>query len=212
MGAITVFSVPLTVLVSGVLRSGPGLSGVETVPLLIGEMLVIGVTVLLLSRILQVLGRVLRVSEDGKRRLRELIDDTPDAILALDVAQRVEQANPAAARLLGIPLDARLGMPVQHLSVVPTGKTWAETLSELHAGGASLELSTVDGKVLVEAVARYRTRPDGSEGALLVLRDVTARSMAERQARALQSQLQQAQRWKRSASWPEASLTTSTTC
>jgi PAS domain S-box-containing protein len=164
------------------------------VPLLVGESLAIGVTLLLLSRVLQVLGRVLRASEDGKRRLRELIDDTPDAILALDAAQRIEQANPAAARLLGHSLDALMGMPVQELGLMPTGKTWAETLGDLRASGDSLELSTVDGKVIVEAVARQRTRPDGSEGALLVLRDVTARSMAERQAQALQSQLQQAQK------------------
>jgi len=194
LGAITVFSVPLTVVTSGALQIGPGLSGLETAPLLVGMTLAIGVTLLLLSLVLQMLGKVLRVSEDDKRRLRELLDDTPDAILALDAEQRVEQANPAAAHLLGLSLDALLGTPVQKLSVTPTHKTWTEALTDLREGDAPLELRADDGEVLVEAIARHRPRPDGSQGTLLVLRDITARSLAERQARALQSQLQQAQK------------------
>ncbi len=194
LGAITIATVPATVVASGFLRLGPGVSGVETVPLIIGVTLAIGVTLLLLSLVLQMLGKVLRASEADKRRFRELLDDTPDAILALDADERVEQANPAAARLLGLSLDELLGMPVGELSLVPTDKTWAEALTDLRAGGVSLELATADGEVLVEASARYRTRADGSQGALLVLRDVTERRTAERQARALQAQLQQAQK------------------
>jgi PAS domain S-box-containing protein len=189
LGAITIFSVPATVVASGALRIGPGLSGLETLPLIVGVTLAIGVTLLLLSLVLQMLGKVLRASEDDKRRLRELIDDTPDAILAFDAKQCVEQANPAAAQLLGLSLDALVGTPLQELRIVPTGKTWSEALSDLRASGASLELAVGDGEVLVEAIAKHR-----AEGTLLVLRDVTARSNAERQARALQGQLQQAQK------------------
>jgi PAS domain S-box-containing protein len=194
LGAATVVSVPLTVVASGVLGIGPGLSGLETAPLLVGMTLAIGVTLLLLSLVLQMLGRVLRASEEDKQRLRELIDDTPDAILALDAEQCVEQANPAAARLLGLALEDLLGKPVHALSIVPTGKRWDDALTELREGDAPLELSTADGEVLVEAIAQRRTRTDGSHGTLLVLRDVTARAVAERQARALQAQLQQAQK------------------
>ncbi len=194
LGATTIVSVPLTVVVSGALGIGPGLSGVETVPLLVSVTLAIGVTLLLLSLVLQMLGKVLRASEADKRGLRELIDDTPDAILALDAEQRVEQANPAAARLLGLPLPDLLRKPVQELNIAPTGRTWAEALTELRVGGASLELSAANGELMVEAVARQRARNDGTQGALLVLRDVTARSIAESQARALQSQLQHAQK------------------
>jgi PAS domain S-box-containing protein len=194
LGAITIVSVPTTVVVSGALQIGPGLSGLETGPLLVGMTLAIGVTLLLLSFVLQMLGKVLRTSEADKRRLRELLDDTPDAILALDADQRVEEANPAAARLLGLTLDALLGKPVHELSIVPTGKKWSEALTDLREGGAPLELSAGGGEVLLEAMARQRTRPDGSQGSLLVLRDITARSSAERQARGLQAQLQQAQK------------------
>jgi len=62
LGAVTIISVPLTVVASGALGIGPGLSGVETAPLLVGMTLAIGVTLMLLSLVLQVLGKVLRVT------------------------------------------------------------------------------------------------------------------------------------------------------
>jgi signal transduction histidine kinase len=59
---------------------------------------------------------------------------------------------------------------------------------------ASLELDAVDGELWVEATARQRSRPDAPNRAPLVLRDITFRNLGERQARALQTQLQQAQK------------------
>lgn len=196
LGAITILSVPATIVVSGALRLGKGLFGTETVPLLVAMTLAIGVTLLLLSFVLQMMGKVLRTSETDKLRLRELLDDTPDAILALDSEQRVEQANPAAARLLGLSLAGLVGAPLDALRLAPSDSSWAKALIELRTLGSSLELTLGEGEgeVVVEAVARSRTRPDGSQGALLVLRDITKRSLAERQARGLQGQLQQAQK------------------
>jgi len=179
---------------SGAAGIGPGLSGQETVPLLVSITLAIGVTLLMLTLFLKTLGQLLRQSEVDRRRVRELLDDTPDAILALDFEERIQQANPAAARLVDADLDDLTGTPVQQLAMKPVAGTWPEALSQLREGGSPVEFMTSGNDRVLEAIARRRARPDGSEGALLVLRDITARREAERQAQALQVQLQQAQK------------------
>jgi len=67
-------------------------------------------------------------------------------------------------------------------------------LTQLREGGSPVEFATAGQQRILEGIARRRTRPDGSEGALLVLRDITARREAERQTQALQAQLQHAQK------------------
>jgi len=194
MGVLTMLSVPTVVIASGAVGLGPGLSGQETVPLLVSITLAIGVTLLMLTLFLRTLGRVLRQSEADRRRVRELLDDTPDAILAIDTDERIQQANPAAARLLDTQLDALTGTSVQQLAMTPAVGSWREALTRLREGGSPVEFTTTLEKRQLEAIARRRARPDGSEGALLVLRDITARREAERQSQALQVQLQQAQK------------------
>lgn len=194
LGVLTMLSVPTAVIASGAAGLGPGLSGRETVPLLVSITLAIGVTLLMLTLFLRTLGRVLRQSETDRRRVRELLDDTPDAILALDTEECIQQANPAAARLLDAELERLPGTSVQQLAMTPAVGSWREALTLLREGGSPVEFTTTRDKRQLEAIARRRARPDGSEGALLVLRDITARREAERQAQALQVQLQQAQK------------------
>ncbi|HEU5077018.1 MAG TPA: PAS domain-containing protein, partial [Polyangiaceae bacterium] len=194
MGMVTMLTVPAAVIASGALGLGPGLSGQETVPLLVSITLAIGVTLLMLTLFLRTLGQLLRQSETDRRRVRELLDDTPDAILALDMDERIQQANPAAARLLDCKLEALLGMPIQEVPIKPADGSWTDALARLRQGGSAVEFTTAGAASILEAVARRRARSDGSEGALLVLRDITARREAERKAQALLVQLQQAQK------------------
>jgi PAS domain S-box-containing protein len=193
-GLLTMLTVPGVVIASGAAGLGPGLSGQETVPLLVAITLAIGVTLLMLTLFLRTLGQLLRQSEADRRRVRELLDDTPDAILALDIDERVEQANPAAARLLDSELESLHGTRVQELAMTPIDGTWAEALIQLRVSSSPLEFRTSGQQRILEAIARRRTRPDGSEGALLVLRDITARREAERQTQALHAKLQHAQK------------------
>src|SRR5688572_26785950 len=62
MGLLTMLTVPTAVIVSGALGLGPGLSGQETVPLLVSITLAIGVTLLMLTLFLRTLGQLLRQS------------------------------------------------------------------------------------------------------------------------------------------------------
>ena len=194
VGLLTMLTVPTVVIASDAAGLGPGLSGQETVSLLVSIALVIGVTLLMLTLFLRTLGQLLRQSETDRRRVRELLDDTPDAILALDSDECIQQANPAAAHLLEVELDQLPGTAVQALALTPTRGTWADALGDLREGGAAVEFTTAGKQRILEAIARQRALADGSEGELLVLRDITARREAERQTQALQVQLQQAQK------------------
>lgn len=193
MGGLTVLSVPMVVGVSGLLGIGQGLSGKEVMPQLISILLAIGVTLILLTLFLGTLGQLLRQSEADRRRAKDLLDDTPDAILALDAEDCIQEANPAAAGQFCVGLDELVGASIKDLAMAPAEQSWPDALLQLHEGARPVEF-TIPGRRIVEAVARRRERPDGSQGSLVVLRDITARRETEHQNQILWLKLQQAQK------------------
>ncbi len=58
-------------------------------------------------------GRLLRTVTSGERRLRRIVDGVGDALLAVDEAGRVVDANPAAVALFGMPREGLRGLDAQ---------------------------------------------------------------------------------------------------
>ena len=110
-----------------------------------------------------------------------VMDQMTDAVLVLDVNDRVGDMNPSAAILLGRPTGAVVGRVAtevlpdleEYLTEVPTDALG--TPSELELGGLDLA-------VQVSPLTDGRGR---NAGRLVVLRDVTERTRTERQLRAM---------------------------
>jgi PAS domain S-box-containing protein len=129
---------------------------------------------------------ILQLATRHNLRAAELLNDSPDGVLAIDPTDHVEMANPAACRLLGRPSDALLGTSVDSLPVAPRVGA-VETAS---AADTQIRLcDVVDRDCVLEVVTRRWTREDGTQGTMLLLRDVTERRKAELEVRRLKSYL-----------------------
>ena len=111
-----------------------------------------------------------------------LLDSVSDAILAVDGYGFVTSANPAAARLLGMPLAELHGLP---LAVLPCG---AGDLKRLLRGAASAESVEVDVTLrrkdgtsvrTAAALAPHRQADGSVDGTMVSLRDVTEQRLGE---------------------------------
>jgi two-component system cell cycle sensor histidine kinase/response regulator CckA len=151
-------------------------------------------TCCMLAAFLHSFSGILLQSQANERRAHELIEEAPDAIIALSNQGRIEAFNGVAERLLNVPRDAVIGRPHTDLPLHAETGEWSADIQQLaHARGV-VALRVGDGATRLEALVRATTRSDGSEGLMLVLRDVTQRYAAEAHARALQTQLQHAQK------------------
>lgn len=122
-----------------------------------------------------------------ERRYRGLIDNLPEAILVIQ-DDKVVFANPAAARLLGLPApDALLGMAIGKLVHGDSQPACERCKLATLAGQASaapvvLDMLRADGGgVEVEALT-YAFDFEDRPAVLAVLRDLTARRAIEREA------------------------------
>jgi two-component system, cell cycle sensor histidine kinase and response regulator CckA len=143
---------------------------------------------------LSALGAALRDRETNARRARDVINGSPDAVLSLTPSAHIEDLNPAAEQLIGVSRAIAIGESVSELPLTPQSGSWTEAMQRLSSQGCALELLAQNGRRQLEALARPFTREDGSHGLLVVLRDITARRLAEARAREYQAQLQHAQK------------------
>ncbi len=107
-----------------------------------------------------------------------LVQSMSDGMLVLDKQQRIVDLNPAAEHFAGIPLQTAIGKPASML--LPESDTWLSNLEQ--SGNTYTELSRSDGTTshLYEAQSSPITSRKGDlTGWVIVLRDITARKMAE---------------------------------
>jgi two-component system, cell cycle sensor histidine kinase and response regulator CckA len=124
-------------------------------------------------------------------RLAAIVDSVPDAVIGVDARGRVTSWNRGAARLLGPPAEAVLGLPLQE--VVPEGQRrhLREPLARAAAGEAAgpYEITAVmrEGRPvhLSVTVAPVRDPAGGTAGVAVVIRDVSELARSNIRFRAL---------------------------
>src|SRR6266508_2322786 len=104
----------------------------------------------------------------------QIFETIPDPVLVLDPYGRVIDANPAAARLVGLPVPAAVGQPAVRL---------LPALGDRAVGQATASEITVAGRTYDVDVSSLPGRPGRRGGQLVVARDVTERRQAEQDIR-----------------------------
>ena len=195
-------SVPAVVLAGPYLSLGPGMRRGDLIFLVAVEASTLAIA-LMLGLLMNTLSNVLSNAERDARRVRELIDGAPDAIIAANQQGVIEDCNPSAEALFQRTRAALLGQPFESLRLYasnPAGDAALVTIQALGPeprefwlpdGGAA---SGSDGQTPLEGNARTVTRADGSRDSLVVLRDLTQRKLSEERTAHLQRQLQHAQK------------------
>ena len=140
----------------------------------------------------------LRASE---RRLYEIVNESPDAIVVFDETARLLTANPAAERIAGRPMEALVGLHFAHNDLLaPHEVTRAQELFQAVLDGAGrcaeeLQIVRPDGQVaILELTLRLVQGGDGRRRVHSVLRDVSERHRLQRMKEAFESRLREAER------------------
>lgn len=186
-------SIPAALALRSEIYGTPFLAPGELTILVVLEAVIVS-TALLLGLFMHAFGRVLQTSERNAARARELIDGAPDAIFSVNQQGNIEDCNPKAERLLGLSRQDVLGSELSKLGLRELGSDRAMRVSLDTLSESSREYVVVNTGLELEGLLRMVSRPDGTRGALIVLRDVTQRKRAERRAQELQHQLLHAQK------------------
>lgn len=140
----------------------------------------------------------LRLSE---RRYADLVRASLDGIIMLDESGRIELVNPTVARLAGRNTVELIGTEFWELEMLDTASRDAAKAAFARAvrGEASdrveLDVRRPDGTTFpVEGNPHRVERPDGRYGVQVILRDISARRIAEAEREVLESRLRQAQK------------------
>jgi PAS domain S-box-containing protein len=140
-------------------------------------------------------GLVLQRSRKQEAQAKELVEYSPDAIIVFDADCRVVEFNPSAERTLGLLRQQALGATLSQLPLEDRAKRalnqsqrFEETSHVPEALVATLTQRSV------EALYRRTVHADATRGLMMVLRDTTDRTAAEKRAAELELQLQHAQK------------------
>jgi PAS domain S-box-containing protein len=180
------------------LHWGPGLHSGDLLYLVQIEATTLGIA-LLLGLLMSTLDEVLRNAERDARRVRELIDGAPDAILTINQQGLIDDCNPSAEQLFERSRQALLGTRFSQLGLRPSADP-RERLELATLEPEARELFAYppsrghERPVPLEGISRTVRRADGSEDVLVMLRDLSARKQADERTQSLQRQLQHAQK------------------
>jgi two-component system cell cycle sensor histidine kinase/response regulator CckA len=173
------------------LGTGPGLQRDSLAYFVSLEVVIFG-TAALLFLYMRTFAAVIDKARRNATRAEELVDDSPDAIVAVTPDARVEAFNTEAERLFALNRDEVQGAPLDRLPLtLPSGERLQ--LTDLLTDGV-VEVQLVERERTLEVLSRWRMREDGSHGMLLVLRDVTQRNAAQARTRELEAALQHKQK------------------
>ncbi|HKZ04213.1 MAG TPA: ATP-binding protein [Methylomirabilota bacterium] len=141
----------------------------------------------------------LREKEAANRRLAAIVEQSEEAILTVDLEERITSWNIGAEHLLGRRAGAMLGQPLHVLLGEAAGDP-AEVATRLLAPGPSarvdLPFRAAGGQIVEVAVAASPLYGDDGEriGHIIVARDITERKRAESERAILEAQLRQSQK------------------
>jgi PAS domain S-box-containing protein len=141
----------------------------------------------------------LREKEAANRRLAAIVEQSEEAILTVDLEERITSWNIGAEHLLGRRAREMLGQPLRVLIGEAAGDP-AEVATRLLAPGPSarvdLPFRAAGDQVVEVAVAASPLYGDdgGRIGHIIVARDITERKRAESERAILEAQLRQSQK------------------
>jgi len=197
MASFTSLTIPASVLLGSWLRTGRAtLGSAEVSTVVILAVALVGVA-MVMHLGLSAFGKVLERAQANERLFSDLVNNSPDGIVALGADGRMESANPAARTILGVGEAAIGGLPFAEVlsRLAAEGDVDVGPLLRGEAEGATLLLKPPGrDEVSVELAARRTARPDGAPGTQVTLRDVTFRVRAEEDRRRFEQRLQRAQR------------------
>jgi PAS domain S-box-containing protein len=130
--------------------------------------------------------------EQERRRYHELFDSAPDAYIVTNLAGSIHEVNRAAARLLGAPQAAIVGVPLPVFIAPDERHTFRTQLTRLarleHVPEWETRIHSKTGAdVPIAITASALDDPDAEEAEVRwLMRDITDRKRAEAQARQLQ--------------------------
>jgi signal transduction histidine kinase len=200
----SLISVPAFILAGKYLGLGPGFRAGDLLYVVALEVSTL-VIALLLSLLMNTLGGVLGNAERAARYVRGLLDGAPDAIFAVDPRGVIDDCNPGAEALFRRTRVELLGCPFSSLGLIDpehpdacagicADAVGAEPREFLTRQFSDPSRKTLLASVPLEGIAKMVQREDGSQNSLVVLRDVSARKIAEERTASLQRQLQHSQK------------------
>ncbi|HTU59764.1 MAG TPA: PAS domain S-box protein, partial [Polyangiales bacterium] len=137
----------------------------------------------------------------SERRLYEIVNESPDAIVVFDESAHLLTANPAAERIAGRPIQALVGVHFAHNDLLaPHEVMRAHELFQAVLDGAGrcaeeLQIVRPDGQVaILELTLRLVEGSDGRRRVHSVMRDVSERHRLQRMKEAFESRLREAER------------------
>jgi PAS domain S-box-containing protein len=141
-----------------------------------------------------------------KAQLDELFEQAPEAVVLLDVQDRVLRINPEFTRIFGYASDEAIGRPINDLVAPEELRSEAEEYTYRITHGMPLNAETIrrrkDGRrIHVSLLAVPISVPRGQIGEYAIYRDITERKRAEEALRRSEGYLTEAQRLTRSGSW-----------
>ncbi len=194
LGWIIMFTVPLSIGISGWIGSTPGFAtpGFPYIVIVLAATVFTSNT--LLITFMRWLADSLRRSETEERRMRELITAAADGLVVVDANREIRHLNDEAGRVLGAPPDELLGRRIDELLDWPDGFDFDAWLDSPSPSADMVDLLGGPEGIPLEVRASALSRHGGVRDVLLVMRDVTRRREAEERERELQKQLLQAQK------------------
>lgn len=132
-----------------------------------------------------------------RQRYQELFDFAPDAYLVTDLDSKIQEANQAAARLLGVPSEGLIGKPLAVFVPPAARSSFRSKLTQLkftqQPQNWELQLQLRKGNLFDAAltVAMVRDPQEQPSQVRWMLRDITQRKQMERELLRLNEQLVQ---------------------
>ena len=145
-----------------------------------------------------------RYLEDREQRLRALVTTAVDGVMIIDATGTVQEYNPACERLFGYPADEVVGRNVKMLMPGPYRDEHDQYLRRYRSTGVKriigigreVEGRRKDGTTFPMELSVGEARPGGQQVFVGIIRDITARKVAEQSLRIAKEQAESASRAK----------------